>query len=71
MLREIWLNIGVEKVDIHEGITVKVLLDSGITEMFMNKEIAARNEFKLQKLKRLVVVRNVDSTNNSRRVIIY
>ena len=71
MLREIWLNIGVEKVDIHEGITVKVLLDSGITEMFMNRKIAARNKFKLQKLKRLVVVRNVDSTNNSRRVIIY
>jgi len=71
MLREIWLNIGVEKVDIHEGITVKVLLDSGITEMFMNRKIAARNEFKLQKLKRLAVVRNVDSTNNSRGVIIY
>ena len=36
MLREMWLNIGVEKVDIHKGITVKVLLDSGATEMFMN-----------------------------------
>ena len=58
-------------MDIHKGITVKVLLDSGITEMFMNRKIAARNEFKLQKLKRLAVVRNVDSTNNSRGVIIY
>ena len=36
MLREIWLNIGVEKVDIHEGVTVKVLLDSGVTEMFID-----------------------------------
>ena len=66
-----WLNIGVEKVDIHKGITVKVLLDNGITGMFINRKIAARNEFKLQKLERLVVVRNVDSTNNSRGVIIY
>jgi len=36
MLREIWLNIGVEKVDIYEGVTVKVLLDSGVTEMFID-----------------------------------
>ena len=71
MLREMWLNIGVEKVDIHKGIIVKVLLDNGITGMFINRKIAARNEFKLQKLERLVVVRNVDSTNNSRGVIIY
>jgi len=33
MLREVWLNIGVEKVDMHEGITIKVLLDSGTTRM--------------------------------------
>jgi len=35
MLREVWLNIGVEKVDMHEGITVKALLDSGAIEMFI------------------------------------
>jgi len=29
MLREVWLNIGIEKVDTHESITVKALLDSG------------------------------------------
>ena len=28
MLREVWLDIGVEKVDMHKDITVKVLLDS-------------------------------------------
>ena len=71
MLREVWLNIGVEKVDTHEGITVKALLDSDTTEIFMDKKIAARNRFKLQKLERSVVVRNMDSTNNSREVIIY
>jgi len=30
MLREVWLNIGVEKVDTHEGVIVKALLDSGV-----------------------------------------
>ena len=40
MLREIWLNIGVEKLDMHKGITIKVLLNSGATRIFMNKGIA-------------------------------
>ena len=29
MLKEVWLNIGVEKIDTHKGIMIKVLLDSG------------------------------------------
>jgi len=69
MLRKVWLNIGVEKVDMHEGITVKVLLDSGAIEMFMDKKIAAKHGFKLQKLERPVTVRNIDSINNSRGAI--
>ena len=32
MLREIWLNIRIEKLDMHKGITMKVLLDSDIYE---------------------------------------
>ena len=28
MLKEVWLNIGIEKIDTHERVTVKVLLDS-------------------------------------------
>ena len=69
MLREVWLNIGVEKLNTHEGITIKVLLDSGTTEMFMDKRIAARHGFKLQKLERPIAVRNMDGTNNSRGAI--
>ena len=71
MLREVWLNIGVEKVDTHEGVIVKALLDSGITEMFMDKKIIAKHRFKLQKLDRPVTVRNVDRTNNSKGAITY
>jgi len=69
MLREVWLNIGVEKMDVHEGVTVKALLDSSTTGMFMDRKIAARNGFKLQKLERPVVVRNMNGTNNSKRAI--
>jgi len=71
ILREIWLNIGVEKVDTHEGVTVKALLDSGATGMFMDKKIAAKHGFRLQKLERPVAVRNVDRTNNSGGAIIH
>ena len=70
MLREVWLNIEIEKVDKHEGITIKALLDSGMTGMFIDK-IAAKHGFKLQKLKRLVGVRNIDGTNNSGGAIIH
>ena len=69
MLKKVWLNIGVEKVDIYKGITVKVLLNSSATGIFIDRKIAARNGFKLQKLKRPVEVRNVDGTNNSIGVI--
>ena len=55
----------------YEGITVKVLLDSGATGMFMDRKIAAKYRFRLQKLERLVVVRNIDGINNSTKAIIY
>jgi len=35
----------------------------------MNKKIVARHGFKLQKLEKLMVVRNVNGTNNSARAI--
>jgi len=71
MLREVWLNIGVEKVDTHEDVMVKVLLDSSATEMFMDKKMAAKHGFRLQKLERPVAVRNVNGTNNSGEAIIH
>jgi len=69
MLREVWLSIGVEKVDTYEGATVKALLDSGAMGMFMDKKMAAKHGFKLQKLDGPMIVRNIDRTNNSRGAI--
>ena len=70
MLREIWLNIGVEKIDMHKRVTIKALLDSGMTGMFMDKKIAVKQRFKLQKLERPIIVRNVNGTNNSGEAIV-
>jgi len=71
MLREVWLNIGVEKIDTHEGIMIKALLDSDATEMFMDKQTVAKHRFKLQKLEKAIAIRNVDSINNSGGAIMH
>jgi len=47
-------------------ITVKALLDSGATGMFMDREMAKKHGFRITKLERLLKVRNVDRTENSR-----
>ena len=65
------MNIGIEKIDTHESIAVKALLDSGTMEMFMDKKTAAKHGFMLKKLERPIMVRNVDRTNNSRGAITY
>jgi len=65
MLREVWLNIGMEKINMYEGIMIKVLLNSSVTGMFINKQMMAKYRFKLQKLERAIAIRNVDGTNNS------
>ena len=41
------MNIGIEKIDTHEGVTVKALLDSGTIGMFMDKRTAAKHGFML------------------------
>jgi len=64
-LREIWLNIGLEKIDTHKGVLVRALLDSGATGLFMSKRLAKKERFKLEKLERLLRVRNIDGSDNS------
>ena len=71
MLREVWLNIRVEKIDTHKEVIVKALLDSGITGMFMDWKIVARHGFRLHKLERPIIVRNMNDTNNSVEAIIH
>ena len=70
-LREVWMQIEVEKIDTHEGISVKALLDSGATGLFMSKQCIERGGFKLIKLEKPILVRNVDGTGNSGGVILH
>jgi len=65
ILREVWLDIEIEKVNTHKGVTVKVLLDSGAIGMFIDREMAKRHGFKMTKLERPLKVKNVDGIKNS------
>ena len=60
MLREMTVKIGLERIDMQEGIMVEVLLDSGATRLVMSSEFARKQGFKLKKLERPMNVRNVD-----------
>ena len=70
-LREMWMQIEVKKIDTYEGVSVKALLDSGATGLFMSKKCAERGGFKLIKLGKPIIVQNVDGTGNSGGSITY
>ena len=68
-LREVTVKIGLERIDMQEGITVEVLLDSGAMGLVISSEFAKRHGFKLKKLERPMHVRNVDGSLNKERPI--
>ena len=45
-LREVWLKVGLEKLENHEGVAVKALLDSGATGLFINTTFAKEKGLK-------------------------
>ena len=51
-LREVTVKIGLERIDMQEGITVEALLDSGATGLVMSSEFARKQGFKMKKLER-------------------
>ena len=63
-MREVTIKIGLERLDIQEGITVEALLDSRATGLVMSLEFARKKGFKLKKLERPMQVRNVDGSFN-------
>jgi len=70
-LRKVIVKIRLKRIDIQKGITVKALLNSGVTGLVMSSEFAKKKGFKLKKIKRLIYVRNVDRMFNKKRPIEY
>jgi len=63
-LQEVWLKVGLEKLESHEGVAVKALLDSGATGLFIDTTFAKEKGFRMEKLKKPLSVKNVDGTAN-------
>jgi len=70
-LREVWMKVGLEKLENHEGVAVKALLDSRATGLFMDMTFAKEKGFKMEKLKKPLLVRNVDGMVNTEGAITY
>ena len=58
------VKVGLERLDMQEGITVKALLDSGAMGLVMSSEFARKQGFKLKKLERPMQVRNMNRSFN-------
>ena len=69
MLREIIIKIELERIDTQENMTVKVLLDSGVTGLVISSEFAKKQRFKLKKIEKPIYVRNIDDSFNKERPI--
>jgi len=63
--------VGLEKLESHERVAVKTLLDSGATGLFMDMTFAREKGFKIEKLKNPLLVRNIDRTVNVEGAITY
>jgi len=70
-LWEVWMKVELEKLKNHKGIAVKALLGSGVTGLFMDTAFAKEKGFKMEKLKSLLLVRNVNGIANMRRAIMH
>ena len=71
MLREVMVKIGLERINMQEGIIVETSLDSGTTRLVMSLEFARKQRFKLKEIERSIYVRNVDGTLNKEGPIEY
>jgi len=58
------MKVGLEKLESHEGVAVKALLDSRATGLFINTAFTKEKGFRIEKMKKPLLVKNVDRTVN-------
>ena len=68
-MRKVTVKIGLERIDMQEGVMVEALLDSRAMRLVISSEFARKQRFKLKKLERPIHVRNVDSLLNKEKSI--
>jgi len=65
------MQVEVEKINTHKGVSVKALLDSGATGLFADKKFVKKWRFKKEKLARPIQIRNVDGIDNDRGMVMH
>ena len=50
ILKKVQLDIRIKRTDTHKSITIKALLNSGATGIFINRKMVAKYRFRLQRL---------------------
>jgi len=58
------MKVGLEKLESHEGIAVKALLDSGETGLFMDTAFTKEKGFRMERMKKPLLVKNVNGSVN-------
>jgi len=58
------MKVGLEKLESHEGVAVKALLDSGATGLFIDTTFAREKSFKIERMRNPLLVKNVDGMVN-------
>jgi len=65
------MKVGLEKLENHERVAVKALLDSGATGLFINTTFAKEKGFKMEKMKKSLMVKNMDRMINVGEAIMH
>jgi len=63
------MKVELKKLENHERVAVKALLDSRATGLFMDTAFAKKKEFKIKELKNPLLVRNIDRTDRVQYVL--
>ena len=64
MLREVTVKIGLERIDTQKEVIVESLLNSRAMWLVMSSEFAKKQGFQLNKIERLIYVKNVGDSFN-------
>jgi len=65
------MKVGLEKLENHERVVVKALLDSGATGLFMDMAFAKEKGFRMERMKKPLLVKNMDGTINVGEAIMH
>jgi len=68
-LKEVTVNIGLERIDTQERIMIEALLDNGATGLMISLEFTRKKRFKLKKIERSIYIRNMDGMLKKKRPI--